>query len=65
MRIKCDNCDLARINGVICHETGCPNSKARYEDGTWVCMVDADQTCCSGDDDFIADQEEDYEEDAE
>lgn len=20
----CDQCELARINGVLCHETGCP-----------------------------------------
>jgi hypothetical protein len=24
------------INGVFCHETGCPNTNARYEDGEWV-----------------------------
>ncbi len=22
----CDQCCLLRINGVVCHETGCPNS---------------------------------------
>lgn len=25
MRIHCDQCELMTINGVICHETGCPN----------------------------------------
>lgn len=30
-RITCPECNLARINGVLCHETGCPNSKARYD----------------------------------
>lgn len=24
------------INGVFCHETGCPNSRKTYEDGAWV-----------------------------
>ena len=24
------------INGVFCHEIGCPNTKARYIDGEWV-----------------------------
>lgn len=25
-RVKCDQCQLLRINGVVCHETGCPNA---------------------------------------
>ena len=25
-RAKCDRCQLVRINGTVCHETGCPNS---------------------------------------
>ncbi len=24
--MRCQSCELARINGVICHETGCPNA---------------------------------------
>ena len=28
MIIKCDYCELARINGILCHETGCPNMKS-------------------------------------
>lgn len=46
------------IQGVFCHETGCPNSKSRWdpEEGRWVkqrkcfecgCTVDADDPCCS------------------
>lgn len=23
-RRQCDSCQLLRINGVVCHETGCP-----------------------------------------
>ncbi len=23
---RCDSCEIARINGVRCHETGCPES---------------------------------------
>lgn len=23
VKVKCDGCQLARINGVLCHETGC------------------------------------------
>ena len=29
--MKCDQCEMLSINGVPCHETGCPNSKK-----TWV-----------------------------
>ena len=24
--MKCDQCEVARINGIACHEEGCPNS---------------------------------------
>jgi hypothetical protein len=46
------------IQGVFCHETGCPNTHSRYdeESGEWVkqrkcfecgCTVDADDLCCN------------------
>lgn len=58
--LECDGCDLLRINGVICHEHGCPNKNARWDaDGRmWVkqrecgecgCTVDDDETCCDTD----------------
>lgn len=25
-RLRCDSCQLAVINGTVCHETGCPDS---------------------------------------
>jgi hypothetical protein len=25
-KVKCDQCQLLRINGVVCHEIGCPNA---------------------------------------
>jgi nitrogenase subunit NifH len=28
-RRTCDQCQLVRINGVVCHETGCPNAPVR------------------------------------
>jgi hypothetical protein len=57
-RIKCDQCNLMRINGHIVHEGGCPNDGARWdaEQGDWIkqreCFecgqeVDADDPCCS------------------
>ena len=59
LRIRCDQCEIARINGVLCHETGCPNMNARYDadSGEWIkqrecfycgCTIDADDPCCSG-----------------
>lgn len=56
-RVRCDQCEAAMINGVFCHETGCPNSRARYDadSDTWVkqyncfecgCMIDEDSECC-------------------
>jgi hypothetical protein len=58
----CDQCDAAMINGVFCHEIGCPNKGSRWdaESGEWVkqrvCSecgytVDADDECCSAEDD--------------
>jgi len=36
--MKCNQCNAIMINGVFCHETGCPNSNARYdkESETWI-----------------------------
>lgn len=58
LALYCDQCELLMINGVACHETGCPNSGARWDkDGRrWArqrvcfecgCTVDADAPCCS------------------
>lgn len=34
----CNQCEALMINGVFCHETGCPNAQSRYdvESGTWI-----------------------------
>ena len=58
-RVTCPQCELLAINGVACHETGCPNMGARWdaESGEWIkqrkcfdcgCTVDADDECCNG-----------------
>lgn len=26
-KVKCDQCVIAVINGVVCHEHGCPNAR--------------------------------------
>ncbi len=58
-RVKCARCQMLSINGIACHETGCPNMGARWdaESGEWIkqrkcfdcgCTVDADDECCNG-----------------
>jgi hypothetical protein len=34
--MKCDQCEASMINGVFCHERGCPNMGKVWEDGAWV-----------------------------
>ena len=57
----CDQCEAAMINGVFCHETGCPNEKSRWDsdEQTWIptrvcfecgCLVDAADECCNAED---------------
>ncbi len=37
-RVSCDQCEMLSINGVACHERGCPNIGARWdkEQGEWI-----------------------------
>ena len=60
IRVSCDQCVALMINGVFCHETGCPNTHSRYDaqEQRWIkqrkcfdcgCMVDADCQCCEAD----------------
>jgi hypothetical protein len=34
--MRCDQCCAAMINGVYCHETGCPNTHKVKVDGEWI-----------------------------
>ena len=34
MYLTCDQCDLLRINGTVCHETGCPNARCAWNADT-------------------------------
>lgn len=56
-RIACDSCNLARINGVLCHEAGCRNERSKWDVESqswvrmvkcWVCGYDVreEETCC-------------------
>jgi hypothetical protein len=40
--IRCDQCQAAMINGVFCHEIGCPNSRKTWVParGEWVRYVE-------------------------
>jgi len=40
--ITCPSCDLMSINGHACHETGCPNATATWDEDRqdWVRYVD-------------------------
>jgi hypothetical protein len=40
--IRCNQCEAAMINGVFCHETGCPNARKKYvaERDEWVRFVE-------------------------
>ena len=48
----CDSCEVVRINGVLCHEAGCPEA---YKDEVRGCKwcsqkfkpIQPHQTCCS------------------
>lgn len=57
-KLRCNQCEALMINGVFCHETGCPNQRSRYDHdaGEWIrqrkcfdcgCMADVDDACCS------------------
>ncbi len=55
--MKCDQCEAMMIQGVFCHETGCPNQRKRWDPDSqqWRAVrecfecgyeVWADEPCC-------------------
>jgi len=40
--VNCNQCEMLSINGIPCHETGCPNSKKTWvvERQEWVRFVE-------------------------
>lgn len=59
MSMNCDQCEMLSINGVPCHERGCPNKDSRWDGEQWikqrVCFecgytVDYDDPCCDRED---------------
>ena len=58
VKVTCPQCSMLSINGIPCHEIGCPNIGARWDSDTknWVkqckcfecgSIVDVDYICCS------------------
>lgn len=43
--MKCDQCDSAYINGVFCHEHGCPNANKVWdkESEMWVSVYECSE----------------------
>ena len=46
--MHCDSCQMLSINGVPCHETGCPNSRKTWiaERGEWVLFIECRECGC-------------------
>lgn len=42
--VKCNQCSSSRINGVFCHEKGCPNDYKTFDqyEGEWVNNIEED-----------------------
>lgn len=37
-KFGCDQCTAMMIQGVFCHETGCPNSRKKWNGEEWVAV---------------------------
>ena len=44
--MKCDQCEALMINGVFCHEIGCPNQHKKYIDNEWVSVYECFECGC-------------------
>lgn len=74
MRIKCDQCNPAMLQGIFCHESGCPNMHKKYNpeseswDNVYKCRecesehVDSDSAgqCCQPAEEQLTDTESAY-----
>lgn len=45
-RMKCNQCEMLSINGVACHETGCPNMRKTWIDGEWIRFLECRECGC-------------------
>ena len=56
MRINCDQCQAVSINGVPCHEQGCPNARKTWVyDEKWDEAYPADEAPSPDHDNFTHD----------
>jgi hypothetical protein len=40
-KVSCDQCSMISINGVACHESGCPNQRKTWVGGRgWVRFIE-------------------------
>lgn len=46
--MRCNQCEMVSINGVACHETGCPNARKRYiaEREAWIRFIECRECGC-------------------
>lgn len=46
--MRCNQCEALMINGVFCHETGCPNSRKQWipDREEWVRFVECRECGC-------------------
>jgi hypothetical protein len=59
--MNCDQCEALMIQGVYCHETGCPNQHKRYLYGAWIRVVACFECGCEVEEGTACDcQEENY-----
>lgn len=59
--MKCDQCEMLSINGVPCHETGCPNARKQWDGEQWRAVFNCRECGCQnyvGDACTCDDQEE-------
>lgn len=61
IRVKCSQCDALCINGIACHEIGCPNIVKTFKCWQCGCDVRVGQSC--GCQDWQGDMDDDEQDD--
>lgn len=62
VKVYCDQCQMLSINGIPCHEIGCPNMRARWDidSQSWVRQYKCSECGCMADEGSLCCQEEEY-----
>jgi hypothetical protein len=55
--VTCNQCEMLSINGIACHETGCPNSRKTWiaDRGEWVLFLKCSVCGCDVEDGTVCD----------